>query len=132
MGDSGLIKKLRLKEGDRALVLNPPAGYLEQLADLPAGVRLEQEAEGEFDFVHLFVKDSADLERLYPQARQAIKYDGVFWISYPKGSSGVKTDLNRDILWQKLTGKGIRPVTQIAIDEVWSALRFRPEEQVGR
>ena len=44
----------------------------------------------------------------------------------------MKTDLNRDKLWKALAEKGIRPVTQVSIDEVWSAIRFRPPEEVGR
>jgi hypothetical protein len=95
-------------------------------------VTLELEPAGEYDFVHLFVKDAAELDRWISQAMDALRYDGVFWISYPKGSSGVKTDLNRDILWNRLSGQGIRPVSQVSIDKVWSAIRFRSEEQVGR
>jgi len=55
----------------------------------------------------------------------------LLWIAYPKQSSGIKTDVNRDILWQLSLQTGLRPVTQIAIDETWSALRFRPAERVG-
>lgn len=62
---------------------------------------------------------------------QAVEYDAVLWISYPKGSSGVDTDLNRDKLWSALSDRGIRPVTQVSIDKVWSGLRFRPSEEVG-
>ena len=67
-----------------------------------------------------------------PTALDAVVFDGLLWVSYPKGSSGVETDLNRDILWEKLLSKGIRPVTQVSIDKVWSAIRFRPTDQVGK
>ena len=83
-------------------------------------------------FAHLFVKDRAELDQFIDQVLQVIEYDALLWISYPKGGSGVETDLNRDKLWAAMTEKGIRPVTQVSIDKVWSAVRFRPPEAVGR
>jgi hypothetical protein len=129
---SALAKKLRLHTAKRALILNAPEGYLDTLGEVPAGVKIEQEPKGKFDFAHLFAKDRNELERFIDQVLQAVEYDAVLWISYPKGSSGVETDLNRDKLWKALFDRGIRPVTQVSIDEVWSALRFRPSEEVGR
>jgi hypothetical protein len=66
------------------------------------------------------------------QAVEAVKYDGVLWVSYPKKSSGVETDLHRDMRWHVLEEAGLRPVMQVAIDEVWSALRWGPAERVGK
>lgn len=132
MAEKSLAGKLRLQEGQRALIANAPAGYVEGLGQLPAGVEVETEAAGGslYDFVHLFVADRAELERLGPGAVAAAKYDAVFWISYPKTSSGVATDLTRDVLWQLVPG--FRPVSQVAVDDVWSAMRFRPAAQVGK
>ena len=61
-----------------------------------------------------------------------IEFDSVLWFAYPKGTSKIKTDINRDIL--RATGEefGITTVTAISIDETWSALRFRPIMQVGK
>ncbi len=127
-----LIKKLRIQPGQRVLILNPPEGYVASLGDLPEGVELSDVAEGKFDFVHLFVRDSAELDALRPAALEVLTYDGVLWISYPKKSAKVPTDLSRDVLWDLMGDTGLRPVTQIAIDAVWSALRFRPTEVVGK
>ena len=132
MTKSSLIKKLRIQAGQRALILNPPAGYVESLGDLPEGVKLADRPEGPFDFVHLFVRDSNELGNLAPAAIAAVAYDGLLWISYPKRSSKVETDLSRDVLWELMMETGLRPVTQVSIDDVWSALRFRPAEKVGK
>lgn len=93
MSKTSLEKKLRIQPGQRMLILNPPPGYLDEL-DLPEDVELAERPEGTFDFVHLFVKNTAELEALGPTAIKAVKYDGLLWMSYPKRSSKVETDLS--------------------------------------
>ena len=132
MAISALAKKLRTQKAKRALILNTPEGYLELLGELPEGMDIYEEPEGRFDFAHLFVKDRNELDQYIDQVLQVIEFDAVFWISYPKGSSGVKTDLNRDKLWAVMVLRGIRPVAQVSVDAVWSAVRFRPPEVVGK
>jgi hypothetical protein len=132
MAEATLAKKLRMQSGQRVLILNQPPGYMELLGDLPDDVTVSHEPEGEYDLVHLFVKNSTDLKHLLPVALKAVEYDGLFWISYPKQSSKVQTDLNRDVLWELMMETDLRPVTQVSVDQVWSALRFRPAERVGK
>jgi hypothetical protein len=128
---TSLLKKLRIPSGQRLLILNAPAGFLESLGDLPAGHEVSAEPGGAFPYVQLFVKDSDQLAELVPSAVAAVAYDGLFWLCYPKKSGQIHSDLSRDIVWKKMDGTGLRPVTQISIDETWSALRFRPAERVG-
>ena len=132
MARTSLVKKLRIQAGQRILIMNAPSGYMDELGDLPEDFDVAQEPSGTFDFVHLFVKNVAELERLGPVAIEAVKYDGLLWMSYPKRSSKVRTDITRDVGWDVLTQAGLRPVTQVSINDVWSALRFRPVEEVGR
>ena len=132
MGKTTLVGKLRMQPGQRTLIMNAPLGYVEGLDPLPEGIELVEDPEGKYDFVHLFAMDSAELKRHGPVALESVTYDGVLWISYPKRSSKVKTDLSRDMGWDVVANAGLRPVTQVSIDETWSALRFRPIEQVGK
>ena len=132
MSETNIVKKLRLAAGQKALLLNAPEGYLQSLGELPAGVILTDQPDGAYDFVQLFVKDRAELDRFGPAAFQAIKYDGLLWVCYPKQTGKLKSDLNRDSLWKLMQPTGLSPVMQIAIDETWSALRFRPAEKVGK
>jgi hypothetical protein len=126
-----LLKKLRLLPDYRALILNAPAGYIEDLGELPEGATVSRQSEqGTFDFVHLFVKNSAEFGTLGPAAREAVRYDGILWISYPKRSARVETDLSRDAMWELLTDFRMQPVAQISIDATWSAVRFRPSELI--
>ena len=61
-----------------------------------------------------------------------IAFDGLLWISYPKRSSKIDSDLSRDDMWELYIDESLRPVSQISIDETWSAVRFRPTEKVGK
>jgi hypothetical protein len=115
----------------KAVILNSPQGFIEGLGDLPESAQISQEKEAGADFVLLFVKNRAELDQFCDQALESVKYDGLLWVSYPKGSSKIKTDLNRDRLWEILSTKGIRPVAMVSIDDVWSAMRLRPMKQVG-
>ena len=83
MATSSLSKKLKIKVGSRLVVINPQ-GYLEELEPLPEGIELETKPQGKFDFVHLFVQDSAELEKNLPATLKALNEDGILWISYPK------------------------------------------------
>lgn len=132
MAPSALTKKLRIQPGQRLLVLNAPAGWRAALGELPPETQLHTQPAGKHGFVLLFVKDSRELSEWVSQALQALAYDGLFWLAYPKKTGGVPSDLHRDRVWQLMEGSGLRPVAQVAIDEVWSALRFRPAELVGK
>ena len=130
MAESPLIKKLGIKPGQKMLILNAPEGYIQALGTLPAGAEVKISAGGTFDYVHLFVRNKADIDNHATTAMYSLKPGGLLWFTYPKKSSSINTDITRDIGWDALTAAGIRPVTQIAIDDTWSALRFRPISEV--
>lgn len=129
MPTSSLARKLLIKSGQRVAVFNAPPGYLDQL-DLPPGTVVAADPiDGEFEMVHLFAHDVAELDRLAPRAIRFSKPDGLLWISYPKQSSKRKSDLTRDVGWSSVNAAGLVGVSLISIDDVWSAMRFRPAER---
>ena len=129
---TSIQKKLQLKAGQTVVILNPPPGYLDKLiAELKENI-LSTEARVNAEAVILFVNNLAEAKDLAPEAIKAVKEDSLLWIAYPKGTSKVKTDVNRDILWEALKGTGWRPIRLIALDEIWSVMRFRPEHKVGK
>ena len=132
MAETALVRKLQIRPGQRLLVLNAPAGYVDRLRPPPQGVTLSTRPNGGFDFVQLFVKNRAELDRLAPKAVKGVKHDGLLWICYPKGSAKVETDLNRDNLWKAVDALGLAGVSLISLDNVWSAMRFRPAGSVGK
>ena len=127
----GLTGKLQLREGHRLALFNPPEGYEARLATDLSGVTLD-DGEGSPDAVLAFVTTRDQALDVAPRAFELVRGGGLVWLAYPKGGSGVPTDLNRDVLWATLDQTGWRPVRQIALDETWSAMRFRPEDEVGR
>jgi|WetSurMetagenome_2_1015567.scaffolds.fasta_scaffold1242891_1 hypothetical protein len=124
-----LIKKLQLKPGQKLFVSNPPPASMKELMlELP---ELTVTTQGENDAILIFINNLADVENLVSQVFPNLKPDSLFLVAYPKGSSKIKTDVNRDTLWKATEPTGWRPVRLIALDETWSVMRFRPAEKVG-
>ena len=101
------------------------ASRLELVEPLPAGVR-RVDAPEQATAALVFADDAASLRALLATHQERLAQPEVLWVAYPKGN---RTDINRDSLWPILGELGMRPVTQVAIDQVWSALRFRPLKQ---
>jgi hypothetical protein len=118
-----IFKKLRLKSNQKLLIVNAPAEYKEMLKDIP----FDEDALIEnYDFVQVFATKQAELEDFMKKVGNAGKYDCLFWACYPKGTGSIKSDMKRETVWSALGIANLRPVTQIAIDDTWSALRGRP------
>jgi hypothetical protein len=110
-----LAKKLNLKPGMRLQVIGRPPTV--DLGDVDA-------TTGKGDGVLVFAATRADLDARRKPVVEAARADRLAWVAYPKAGQ-LGTDLNRDILWKQLEPRGVQPVRQVAIDDVWSALRFR-------
>jgi len=126
---NALAKKLLIRPGSRWLIYNAPANYEDELAPLPADVNISFVHEGHFDGVQLFVKNSAELTDKLKIIVPLLKPDTIFWVIYPKKSSKIPGDLEMMSSWEQLGKYGLRGVAAAAIDETWTALRFRPEGQ---
>lgn len=125
MSPNPLLQKLRLPSVGRAVFVNAPEGYVAALS-LPPEVTTGTKADVGADFVQLFVRDSAELNAAVETVFGRVRPDCVLWVCYPKRDSGVATDLTRDEGWQAVDKAGWRGVASAAIDDVWTALRFRP------
>lgn len=126
-----ITKKLLLHKANQVLIMNEPVGYSATLSEyLPENVRLVKEVSDPVDFVHLFVINSLELNEFLGSALKVLKKDGLFWISYPKKSSQVKSDLNRDELVSLLRKDGYEGVSLISIDDTWSAMRIKPVREI--
>lgn len=119
-----LAKKLGIKEGYTVLFVNEPTHYLGLFEDFPEVQYLKTVSEESVDFIHLFCTQNADFERESLELKPLLKKTGILWVSWPKGSSKVETDLNRDIIREYLLSNGLVDVKVCAVDSNWSGLKF--------
>jgi len=127
---TSIVKKLGLKPGMRALVLSAPSGYIDSIAPLPQGVVLSEAGNGTYEFVQLFTRRKSEIEKSKEKMLECAARGALVWVTYPKKASGMESDLSREVVWAAMEDTGWRPVSQIAIDDIWSALRFRPIQDV--
>lgn len=132
MDYASLAKKLMIKPGNRLLALNSDAPFLDSMHKLQ-DVSVEMEfTSGLYDVIILFVRNSAEVQKFVTTALKAVSANTVFWTVYPKGSSGIKTDVSRDKGWDSITHYGFIPVSMVAVDEIWSALHFKLTSKVKK
>jgi len=132
MDKEAVFKKLKFGIAENSLVVNAPEEFLETLKGADFDTSPVDSKLGKYGFVQVFASSQAEMEELIKSVAKAGKYDCLFWACYPKGKGKLKYDLNRDSVWPALALAGLRPVSQIAIDEKWSALRGRDPELVGK
>jgi hypothetical protein len=126
MPESSLAKKMKLKPGSRAGIIGAPADYFSELKPLPEKVSVLEKLDGQFDWIQLFVRTRAEMETQLKQAVRALKPESMLWISFPKGSSGIQTDLTRDKGWEILKTIDLKWVNLVSVNDTWSAFALRP------
>nr|WP_294790895.1 YdeI/OmpD-associated family protein [uncultured Mucilaginibacter sp.] len=127
---SDLAKKLKMKPGSTWLLFNAPANYPVTLGPLPPNIIVKYSPDSEFDGAQVFVKNTAELTASLQVVAKLLKPEAVFWIMYPKKSSGVESDLEMMSSWDVCKKYGLRPVASAAIDQTWTALRLKPHDEV--
>lgn len=122
-----LFKKLNIKDQDRVLVLNSPAEFEPHLEDLKTLLKVSTRANiKEVTYVLLFAVSQKELNVQFDKIKDKLIGDAMLWICFPKKSSKkYKSDINRDEGWAEIGKANFEPVKIVAIDEDWSALRFR-------
>jgi hypothetical protein len=129
---AGVFNKLNLKDERDIVVLESPESFESELAAL-TGVSVTRALDDvrKVHFCLAFVTRQAELNRIASAVTARAEGDALLWFAYPKGSSKRYTcDFNRDTGWTVLGEAGYEPVRQVAIDEDWSALRFRRVEYI--
>jgi len=119
-----LVQKLGIKPEMRIAIVNAPRGYGRVLGKLPSRVTRKASAVGPLDFVQFFTTERRELERRFAALARALAPAGMLWISWPKKSSGVTTDLTEDVIRAIGLAHGLVDVKVAAVDEVWSGLKF--------
>jgi len=123
-----LFKKLNLSNQQTIHVLNAPESFEKEIAAL-SDVAVKRSLSGNTAFALAFVVKQKDLDAISTKLAKAAKGDAILWMVYPKASSKkYKCEFTRDSGWQVLRDAGFDSVRMVAIDEDWSALRFRKNE----
>ena len=118
-----LVKKLGIKAGFNIALVGAPAGYANEL-DLPPDVTINSRSAKPLDFVQLFVKSEKDLRAGFSRCARRLNAAGMLWVSWPKKSSGVSTDVSENIVRDFGLAAGLVDVKICAVNEVWSGLKF--------
>jgi Protein of unknown function (DUF3052) len=121
---TSLPKKLGIKEKFRVSFVELPADVRAELRDALRTCDVASDARGPLDFAMVFVKTQADLKKQFARAAQQIAPAGMLWISWPKKTSGVASDLDENIVRRIGLEAGLVDVKVCAVNDVWSGLKF--------
>ena len=128
-----LFKKLNFKDQKEILVLNAPTSFDSELSDIAEFAKIKKDIKKvkAIDFAIIFVLTQEQIDNAFELIFPKLSGDAVLWFCYPKGTSKkYKCDFNRDTGWETLGNYNLEGVRQVAIDEDWSALRFRKTEYI--
>jgi hypothetical protein len=118
-----LAKKLGLKAGQKCLIVAGPDKYFDWISPLPEDIKFVKKGS-DLDFVHLFVLDVKTFSKQFIDYKKLLKKDGMMWISWPKKSSKIATDLDENIIRDFGLKNGLVDVKVCAVDDIWSGLKF--------
>ena len=119
-----LARKLGIKEGGRVFAAGAPREYLEMVAPVPEGVRMVPRIDGETDILHVFSTSREELTQALRTFLETMRQDAAIWVSWPKKSSKVPTDITEDIIRDAALPMGLVDVKVCAVDDVWSGLKL--------
>ncbi len=119
-----LTRKLGIPSAGRAVFVGAPDHLPDLLGPLPDGLRVLSRPGRDMDYIHLFSLRRLDLEQRLPRLRAALADTGMLWVSWPKKSSGVATDVDEAVVRAAGLASGIVDVKICAVDETWSGLKF--------
>ena len=119
-----LPKKLGIKDGFRVALISAPSEVRAELKPALANCKIAKDSKAPLDFAIFFTKSASELEKEFPRLAKALEPAGMLWISWPKKSSGVVTDLTENIVRDTGLAVGLVDVKVCAVTEIWSGLKF--------
>jgi hypothetical protein len=124
-----ILKKLGLTTQNPVLILNAPEEYKDVLAEITSDIHTT--ISGKYKFIQVFKMDLCKAKSIANNLIEALETDGHLWLCYPKGTSKrYKSDINRTKAWEVFSPYEFEPVSQVSIDDDWSAMRFRHVDNI--
>ena len=121
-----ISQKLQIRPGNKLVLINAPTGYKEKIMrELPKDASIAGSTTGLGDVIQVFVKSRKDLETNLARVKSKLKPGGIIWVTYPKGTSTMKADVNRDVIREYAPRVGLEAVAIFSVDSEWSALRLK-------
>jgi len=124
-----LSQKLGIKPGMILVAIDPPENYRKLLEPIPGGVNFATRPTGNTKFVHLFVKEHRVLQSHLQSLRHKVAEDAAVWVSWPKKSAGVPTDVTEDVIRSVALPLGLVDIKVCAVDGTWSGLKLMIRRQ---
>ena len=125
ISNKSVAEKLQMKSGRKVLIINQPDNYSKILGKLPTDASVVSVSAKDIDVVQLFVESRKQLEKELPKLKSKVAEKGMIWVTYPKGTSSKKGDINRDSIAEYALTLGLEGVAIVSVDDDWSALRLK-------
>ena len=120
-----LLEKLQLRDEKNLLIQGLPSSIEKQFAKLAFAKNLTPLLKAKkIDFALFFAVNEQQLRGIVSEVMPALQLNATFWVAYPKTTSKIVTDLNRECSWNRLTCEGYESIERVELDHVWSAMRF--------
>ena len=119
-----LPQKLGIKPGLMVVTINAPANYRRLLGQIPDSVTFSERLKSGSSFVHLFTSRRSEMQKKMSILRDKISDNGAIWVSWPKKSSGISTDVTEDVIREIALPLGFVDIKVCAVDEIWSGLKL--------
>ena len=127
-----LARKLGIRAGFRIKLKNTPVDYMKWVGELPENVVCSPRLRGRIDLWHLFARKRVELESSLKTALREIRQDGMIWVSWPKKSSGVSSEITEDTIREVALPLGLVDVKVCAVSDVWSGLKLVIRKELRR
>lgn len=118
-----LAKKLGIKAGYKVKLINQPDNYFSLFTDMPGDIDIANGVR-QINFIHFFTKELKELESMLPKLKKQIAPDGIIWISWPKKSAKITTNVSENLIREIALKTGLVDIKVCAIDETWSGLKL--------
>jgi hypothetical protein len=119
-----LVKKLGIKEGFKLYLRNPPVNYMQLIEPVPQNVAIAKRMTPNLDMIHFFVTNKNELTSSLKIFATKIKQNGIIWVSWPKKSSKILSDITENTIRGAALAIGLVDVKVCAVDDIWSGLKL--------
>jgi len=121
---TALEKKLGIKENFRIRLIHAPENYFDFFAEWPENIEVSDDPRKKKNFIHFFTKEFSEYHRLLPLLKKEIEQNGMIWVSWPKKSSKISSDVSEDLIRSYALETGLVDIKVCSVNEEWSALKL--------